>query len=186
MLRFAKVAVSIILMIFVATLAGSAQRPAVIEQNLELRLKPGKLLNGVPADFTFELVNVSDHDVRVPKPKVDCNSSLDGSIWLQLDFTPAKFNDKGSAFVCVDDYGSLPVITQRSKNWLLLHPGEMISQTLDQRGLHYDDKGAGRYTFWAEYHSPTIGPQDQSTLREAGIDFPHHDLKTTRFVYKAR
>lgn len=176
------------LAIFLFVLLGmlSPQNLAVTKPNLELRLTPGKLLKGVPVEFTFELVNVSDHDVYVPKPKVDCISSIDGYIWLQLDFTPAKFSDTGSGFGCVEDQVGLPAILQRTKDWQLLHPGETVRQTLHQHELHYDDKGAGRYEFWAEYHPPTINSQDQDTLRRAGMDFARQDLKTKRLIYKTR
>src|SRR3569832_66673 len=98
--RKSKIVVATVLF---AASAAAARNNAAERANLELRLKPGKLLNGIPGRFSFELVNVSDHDLRVPDPKVDCNSALDGSVWLQLDFTPAKFNDTGSGFGCVED-----------------------------------------------------------------------------------
>ena len=41
----------------------SAQDLAVMKPNLELRLKPGKLLNGVPVGFTSNWC-ISDHDVH--------------------------------------------------------------------------------------------------------------------------
>lgn len=186
MLRASSTRLSIAAILFAVAGAISAQHPSSIKPNLELRLKPGRLKNGIPAGFTFELVNISDHDVYVPKPKVDCVSSLDGYIWLQLDFTPAKFNDKGSGFGCVEDQVGLPAIMYRAKAWKLLHPGEAITQILDQHQLHFDDKGAGRYAFWAEYHPPTIIPSDQSALRKAGIDFAHQYLKTMTLVYKMR
>jgi hypothetical protein len=172
--------------LFVLAGVASAQNLSEMKPNLELRLTPGKLLNGVPVEFTFELVNVADHDVYVPKPRVDCVSSLDGYIWLELDFTPAKFNNSGSGFGCIEDQVGFPAILQRTRDWQLLHPGEMVRQSLRKHELHYDDKGAGTYEFWAEYHSPSINSQDQETLRKAGIDFPRQDLKTQLFVYKRR
>ncbi|MDE3199365.1 MAG: hypothetical protein KGN79_00470 [Acidobacteriota bacterium] len=176
--------VSIAAGLFLLVGVASPQNFSVTKPNLELRLTPGKLLHGVPVKFTFELVNITDHDVYVPKPKVDCISSIDGYIWLELDFTPAKFTGSGSGFGCTEDQVGLPAILDRAKDWHLLHPGETVMQILGQHELHYDDKGAGTYEFWAEYHPPTINSQDQKTLREAGIDFPRYDLKTRRFVYK--
>ncbi len=172
--------------LFILAGMASAQKPSVTKPNLELRLTPGKVLNGVPVEFTFELVNVTDHDVYVPKPKVDCVSSLDGYIWLQLDFTPTRFSGYGIGFGCAEGRVGLPAILYRAKEWHLLHPGEAVKQTLRQQELHYDDKGAGAYEFWAEYHPPAINSQEQDTLKEAGIDFPREDLKTKRFAYKKR
>lgn len=186
MIRFVGTSLAIVVILLVPVGVAAAQNTPVVKPDLELRLKPGKLLNGVPETFTFELVNISDHDVYFPKPKADCNSALNGSIWLQLDFTPAQFNNRGSGFVCVEDQVGLPAIMHRVKDWRPLHPGETISQTLDQRELHFDDKGSGRYVFWAEYHPPTIDQRDQSTLQQAGIDFPQKYLKTAQFIYKVR
>lgn len=88
--------------------------------------------------------------------------------------------------MCVEDQVGLPAIMHRAKDWRLLHPGETLSQTLDQRDLHFDGKGAGRYVFWAEYHPPAIDSRDQSTLQQAGIDLPQKYLKTAQFIYKMR
>lgn len=186
MIRFVGTSLATVAILLVSVGVVAAQNTPGGKPNLELRLKPGKLLNGVPDTFTFELANISGHDVYVPNPKTDCNSALDGSIWLQLDFTPAKFNNRGSGFGCVEDQVGLPAIMQRVKDWRQIHPGETISQTLDQRELHFDDKGAGRYVFWAEYHPPTIDQRDQCTLQQAGIDFPQKYLRTAQFIYKVR
>src|ERR1700749_2864272 len=67
---------------------GAAQAPSAKSTgNLELRLQPEDLVHGLPQTFTFLLVNVSDHDVRVPvAPIVDCRSELYGEIELRWRF----------------------------------------------------------------------------------------------------
>jgi len=62
-----------------------AQKPV---PNLELRLLPGEMVNGVPQTFTFELINVSHHNVWVADPAVQCDDSYDGSLSLRVKFTP--------------------------------------------------------------------------------------------------
>jgi len=162
-----------------------AQKAVAPSPNLELRLQPVELQNGVPKAFTFELVNISDHDVHLPKPLVDCSSGLNGYIWLQLDFTPLKFSHKGSGFGCAADVDAVGIpIKNRIQNWILLHPCEISKQTVGMQGLHYDDKGPGRYEFWAEYRPPAINPDDQKALSEAGMDFPRAALRTMHLVYR--
>ena len=48
---------------------GDAQKPL---PNLELRILPGERVNGVPQAFTFELINITDHNVWVPARR--CNA----------------------------------------------------------------------------------------------------------------
>ena len=40
--------------------------------NLKMRLEPQDVGGGLPGAFIFELINVSDHNVRVPAPTIDC------------------------------------------------------------------------------------------------------------------
>jgi hypothetical protein len=40
--------------------------------SLEFRLQAESIVAGVPQDFTFQLVNNTDHDVRLPKPLIAC------------------------------------------------------------------------------------------------------------------
>src|ERR1700679_3448998 len=56
--------------------------------NLKLRLVPRERVNGVPDGFTFKLVNISNHNLRVPQPIVDCAGDYTGYIWLGIVFTP--------------------------------------------------------------------------------------------------
>lgn len=55
---------------------------------LELRMRAEKLQNGLPQAFTFDLVNRSEHDLRVAAPSVECGDNYDGSIWLRWQFVP--------------------------------------------------------------------------------------------------
>lgn len=172
--------------LFVLAAVASAQDLSPAKPTLALHLDPGKLHKGLPVEFTFELVNISDHDVHVPKPGVDCVSSEDGYIWLELRFTPAKPNFSGSGFGCAAGITDLSPILRRAQDWQVLHPGEAMRQTVRHNELNYDGKGAGRYEFWAEYHPPAINSQDQGALRDAAIDFPREDLKTSRLIYTKR
>jgi hypothetical protein len=156
------------------------QRAAV---NLELRLDPEALDEGVPQAFGFELVNASDHDVWVPQPAIQCEDDFDGSIRLSLDFRPAE---PGPGEGCSADGLDWPSILDRVKEWKVLHSGDNLVFTADHARLHYESDRAGTYEFWATYSSPVIRPSDQAILRQAGIDFPHGRLTTRHLVFEKK
>ena len=76
-----------------------------------------------------------------------------------------------------------PPILKRAQAWKLLHPGEMVRETIKRDRLQYEDKGPGTYEFWAEYHPPAMEPEDQKTLHKAGIDFPKTKLSSPRVTF---
>lgn len=156
----------------------------MLRPNLELRLVAGELGNGVPQAFTFELVNISDHDVRVPQPSVDCGSDFYGSIWLLLVFRPPHMADEWAGFGCADDRFDGDPILKRVQKWQLLHPGEVAKQTIGRDHLHYEGKDPGKYDFWADYRPPAIEQDDQKALRDAGIDFPREPLSSQHIIYE--
>ena len=172
-----------VVLIFVPFLsaAQTAQGP---RSNLELRLIPGELRNQVPGEFTVELVNVSDHDVRVPLPLVDCHSDFTGYVWLRIVFTRPGADGTEVGYGCAADKDGWPPILLRVKDWKLLHPGDVAKETISQALLHYGGKHPGKYDFWAEYHPPAIEPGDRKILREAGIDFPHESLGSKHLIYQ--
>lgn len=140
------VLLALILTFDLATAATAQSAPA---PNLELRLRPGALVDGVPDAFTFEIV-----------------------IWLRYEFKPLRSNAKsGNGFGCAADKVNWPSILERAHEWRLLRPGESVSQTLPQAKLHYESREPGTYDFWADYTPPTVGPEDQQALRNTGIDF---------------
>src|SRR2546430_11827924 len=64
-----------ILLIWLAVLPVRAQhvgpdsaQSLTSKSTLQLRLVPGKLQNGLPEEFTFVFVNISDHELRMPRP----------------------------------------------------------------------------------------------------------------------
>ena len=71
----------------------AAQTPAPPKSgHLELRLTAENLVAGMPQDFTIQLVNNSDHDVRLPKPILMCQDGTGrtGDLYFYDVFTPAK------------------------------------------------------------------------------------------------
>ena len=145
--------------------------------NLELRLQTQDLQHGVPQVFTFLLMNVSDHEVRVPiVPIVDCRNPLYGELWLQVGAPLGQGISRG----CPVDPLRTQTILDRVQNWRVLRPGASMSwRAGKERGL-YGDEAMGVYEFWAHYNPPVISPSDQAALRKAGIDFPtRHSTRLT-------
>ena len=155
--------------------------------HLELRFSPGALVRGVPESFTFEIVNVSRHNIRIPKPIVDCAGQYTGFIWLRVLFKPSgSTTGVEPGFGCAADKVNWPPILQRAQAWRLLHPGESVSQTVAKEKLHYEGREAGIYEFWAVYTPPALDSRDEKTLRKAGIDFPSTPLSTRHLFFTGK
>jgi len=119
--------------LFLVPFQASAQNAEVPRPNLELRLVAGELRNGVPKAFTFELVNVSDHDVCVPQPVVDCYSDFYGYIWLRLVWS-APHATEDVPLDHLDDVG------------LLLHGLGKVAH-----GVCIEDKAGSRGAMWKRW-----------------------------------
>jgi hypothetical protein len=152
--------------------------------NLELRLLSGEMANGVPQAFTFELINVSGHNVWVPVPGVDCEDSYDGYLLLRVKFTPLHSPGSETGGGCAGDRLNWPPILERAQEWKLLPPDEAVEKTVRRAELHYEAGQAGTYEFWAEYYPPALEPADQQALGERGIDFPLEKLTTSHLTFR--
>ena len=179
-MRFLTIAGTLLLTPFLLA-QGDAPKPIA---NLELHLLPGEMANGVPRVFTFELINVTHHNVWVPEPTVECTDSYDGYFLLRVKFTPLHPPGSETGGGCAGDKLNRPPILERAQEWKLLPPGEAIEKTVPRAELHYEAGRPGTYEFWAEYYSPALKPADQQTLRERGIDFPLEKLTTSHLTFK--
>ena len=162
-----------------------AQDATASARDLELKLEPGQLVDGVPTAFTFKIINVSSHDVRVPQPVVECGGYFTGFIWLKLIFKPFDPNKQPqTGFGCAADVWGWPPILKRAQTWQLLHPGQSLDQTLPQDELHYESREPGNYEFWAEYTPPSVAPEDRTTLEKAGIHYSAEPLSTAHLSFR--
>jgi hypothetical protein len=180
----------------------SAQTPGPpLNGNLEFRILPEAVAQGMPQAFSFLLENRTDHDVRIPAPTFKCGDAFNGSISLNVRFTPkvpGSAPSGGSG--CVGDRMNWPSITERILEWQVVPAGYALVLKIDpknivwkiassvdisssnaapehtiQPGLRsywYDDSQPGIYEFWATYSPPSISRSDQTKLQELGIDFP--------------
>jgi hypothetical protein len=180
--RFWKFLTSIAL---TACMAAGAQTSG--SRALQLKLEPGTEFHGVPVSFVYTILNASSHDIRMPKPVVNCGDVYLGEVWVHVKFIPAGHTiPSGLKNGCVNDYLPVKSVLQRVESWQVLHPGESISQTLPQEQLHYDASKAGSYEVWAEYRRPYLSPQDEQMLRKAGIAFPAVDIQTPHQTYRSK
>jgi hypothetical protein len=161
---------------------GNALKPV---PNLELRLSPGEMVNGVPQTFTFRLINVSQHNVWVPDPTVECSNSVGGYLSLGVQFAPLHPPGSETRGGCVVDEFKPPILV-RAQKWKVLAPGEAIEKTASRAQLRYEVELPGTYEFWAEYHPPMLRPGEQETLRERGVDFSVENLTTSHLTFRTK
>jgi hypothetical protein len=156
--------------------------------NLQLRLEARDVPAGVPEKFVFVLVNRGRHDVVVPKPTVECADLFNGTVRIQLDFTPLHPSpeSEGMGRGCPTGRSDWPPILDRIKGWKTPRPGESLSIDATQQDLLVDGRAPGRYEFRARYKPPEISPYDQDILRKTGIDFPHGPLTSERLVFQRK
>ncbi len=172
-----------IVLLLASSLASAQSASPIPPGNLELRLHPASIEDGIPQAFTFEIANRTNHDVRVPQPVVDCAGDYTGYIWLRMVFTPLHSRGSEIGYMCAADKVNWPPILKRVREWKVLRPGETVSQTVARAQLHYEGRQPGSYEFWAEYHPPAIEPEDQKALGKAGVDFPHGQLTSSHLTF---
>lgn len=148
--------------------------------NLELRLLPGKLVDGFPTSFTFIITNISHHDVRMPKPS-NCANLTAGTVNLMVTETPSNHSDMGGACVHSDD--PPPPLCDQVKSWPVLRPGHSLRVTFSLQQLFLYDHAPATYEFSAEYTPPVIPPDDQQALTAEGIDFPRSRLTSPHLIF---
>ena len=153
--------------------------------NLELRLQPEAIYDGVPGAFTFWLINRSDHDVRVPMPSVECGNGYNGAVWLRVRFKPMVPGPAAVMHGCILDSFRQDVLDRASK-WKVLHSQGAMQLHAKTGELYLNEEAAGTYELWADYQAPAVSEQEAQTLRRAGIDFPHGDLSSPHFIFKKR
>jgi hypothetical protein len=164
----------------VATVARDAQTSPA----LELRLQPQSIREGIPQEFVIEIVNTSDQDVRIPAPTLQCSDSLNGYVWLELDFHPLAKDAPQEGYGCFLDSFEWPDILTRAEKWKVLHAGDTLTLKADTAKLHYGDAQPGTYEFWATYSPPSVAPDDEALLLGAGIDFARKPLASKHLSFK--
>jgi hypothetical protein len=159
--------------------------PLPTNNDLELRLQPGDIHDGVPESFSFSLVNKSGHDIQVDTPAFGCGGSqLDGRFMLKITFTPLPGRPGVGMHYCTNDAPDKRTISERMKTWKVLHHGESIVLQVTRKDIPYSDQEPGTYEFSASYYPPDMTADDRKMLIQAGVVFPPHVLTTApvRFI----
>jgi hypothetical protein len=145
------------------------------------------LLQGLPQNFTFELMNSGTTDIRLPIPTLACGNDYRGSISIFVRFKATKpgLNQPPSG-ECVQDTSDYPPVLERIKTWKLLHAGERLSVSGDRSVFLYTDNLPGIYRLTATYTAPVLSANDRRQLRDAGIEFPHGKVVARRMKFVKR
>lgn len=152
----------------VATSAAAQQLSSEHPANLTLRLEVGSTSHGLPESLNFVLTNIGKHDLRLPRPTVNCGDSYDGSVWLWVQTpVPPRYG-----VGCSSSKYEWPPLLDRIKPWQTLRPGESLHIEVKADQLHFDGTHPGKYEFYAIYEPPSLSPDEQAALQKAGIGFP--------------
>jgi hypothetical protein len=171
----------------VISLSGSMQEqirtPA--QPAMELRLQVSESADGLPKSFVFELINVSEHDLRLPKPTTGCSDPYNGSLMLVLIFHPApKSHSNAGGYGCFVD-PAWEKVSERTAKWKVLHPGEVLRIIKTRAEMNRDDSvEPGTYEFWAAYTPPHVHTDEEKWLRDGGIEYPRTQLTSNHLNFE--
>lgn len=152
--------------------------------DLELRIKPGELDKGLPREFSFVFVNISDHIVRMPRP-TQCSGGA-GTVFLRSAFkplNPLRVPSGGGGGCGAGHPAQDSRILQWAQSWQSLKPGESLTVKYTRRALFNFQEDAGSYDFWVEYVPPDLTAEDIAQLERAGFDFPRASLVSKRLHF---
>ena len=154
------------------------------QNSLQLIIEAQSISHGTPQMFTFKIVNNTDHDIYLPKPTVECSDSFDGTLLLNVKFTPLNPDDGGRGGGCGgSSWGEWPSILVRLKSWQIISAGKSLTINANQSLFFYEDDKPGRYEFWATYKPAFVEKVDQELLFGIGIDFPRAELNSNHLTF---
>jgi hypothetical protein len=134
--------------------------------------------------LVIHILNQSGHLLRIPDPPLLCKSAP-GAFSLQVKFIPENSNQPQAAADCgleVDGSG-LPDIRERSKKWLALKSGQ-VYEARRPLAMGVDTNAHGTYEFHVLYDGPSVTPEDDEKLKEAGIAAPSGRFESDKLTYK--
>ena len=141
----------------------------------------------VPQEFEFQIVNRTDHDVRLPEPLTTCDDAHRGKLRLLVSFSPLEppaFTAQKRGGGCAMDYEHPVTVSEIAGSWKVLRAGEVLSvKETGHAMLVYDDLSAGAYVFSAVYEPPHT-PQDVlDAVRKMGFDVPDQRLTSNSLTF---
>jgi hypothetical protein len=160
----------------------SAQGRAKKPPDVELRIAPGELVQGVPGSISFVFLNTSDHEVRIP-PVSPCVGRYSGTIKLRLEFSPATPPSPGKGGGCGAGLSHQPGILEQAKSWSKLKPDESFTVSYKRAELFVFEEAPGSYELWGEYFPPKLTAQELAVLEHADISFPCQTLRSAHLQF---
>jgi hypothetical protein len=159
-------------------------RSSTTAGNMELRIQAQDVSSGLPAGFSFQLVNTSDHDILLPSPSIACEDpTMDGQIILKTEFTPRDPNAPRQFSSCTNDNMNHLPIFQRIKSWKTLHPGESLSLSASRKRLGDQLQEAGSYDFWAIYFPAAMERDERESLLRQGIQIAQKMAVSNHIIF---
>lgn len=171
---------AILNMLLLSSFMVPAQVSARKQSNVELRIEPSELINGVPGTISFVFVNIADHEVRIP-PVSPCIPAgrYAGAVKLGFGFAPLRPSTTGGkGGGCGGGASHPPDILEQAKSWRRLKPGASFIVSYKRTELFVYEQASGSYEFWGEYQPPTLTAEDITALEHSDIDFARKALSS--------
>lgn len=165
-----------------SSLMVSAHDCAKKSSDVELRITPGELIQGVPATISFVFVNIANREVRIP-PVSPCVGQYSGTIKLGFDFSPVTPQTAGKGAGCGGAGSHPPGILEQAASWKRLKPGESLTVSYKRVELFVFEEAPGAYEFWGEYQPPRLTTGEIAVLEDAGISFPCEPIRSTHLRF---
>lgn len=150
---------------------------------VKLTVEPIRSTAPLPMWFVIRLTNVSHHDLRLPKPALECGDVANGSVYLHGRFLPSQSSGPLTGSGCVADSFHVPILDQL-KRWNTLAAGESLRFDIELTRVVPNAPAAGTYTIWADYTPPYVSPAELKLLDQNGIAVPTSSLATTPVEYR--
>jgi hypothetical protein len=170
-----RVAVISLAVFLVSGIAAQTNSPSA-RASLKIELAADAPAKSFPKSFTVTFVNVSDHDIKLPKPSIFCQNGLDGTLTVTYQFFPKEPRNGGVAQGCICDYFAPPSVLERAKSWDTIAPGAVIRIRVSAERINLEFPESGRYVFTAHYDPPHLTVSERAMLTNAGIFFPKEKL----------
>lgn len=151
------------------SLIASAQTSPTKQSNIELRLRTGQLINGVPETISFVFVNIGDQEVRIPPVSPCIGGQYSGTLKSRLELSPVVPQGTGKGGGCGVGASHVLGILEQAKSWRRLQPRQWLIVSYKRNELFVFEQTPGAYDFWGEYEPPHLRAETSwlSNMRES-------------------
>jgi hypothetical protein len=172
--------------------SAAVEQPLPSTTPLAITISPAPYAKGeTPLFATVTLTNTTDHDVQMPEPNIGCTDVLDGSVILEVQFTPAAGSTASNAppqTVCAvkSQLAEGTLISENpAAHWLTLAPGDTanFAQRIITSG---SENSAGTFTLRGNYTPPQIPPAAAERLYSLSISYPTEPLTSAPVTVSTR